>query len=331
MTLEFYASPASTAPASIQGQTYIGAANVTTDANGNATFTATLSATVPPARSSRRRCLERSRPTSNFSNAVTVVVTSSATFLATDTTTQGTWRNAYGADGYDIAADTSATNPKLPSYATLGITGASTYTWADEHHRRPRPAERRQHRPHRRRPGTPRTSMSFNLNLTDGKSHEVSLYAVDYDNQSRSEQVQVIDAATGKVLTRETIGSFQSGEYLSWNLSGNVVIKVTNLNPSANAVDQRDLLRRQAAPPRPPPSWARTRRPRVAGAGSTAPTATTSPPTPAPPTPSSPPTPPWASPAPRPTSGPRAPPTPAPCRTRPTPAASPRPGTPAPR
>ena len=27
-------------------------------------------------------------------------------------------------------ADTSAANPKLPSYATLGITGASTYTWA---------------------------------------------------------------------------------------------------------------------------------------------------------------------------------------------------------
>ena len=34
--------------------------------------------------------------------------------------------NAYGADGYDIAADNSAGNPKLPSYATLGISGAST-------------------------------------------------------------------------------------------------------------------------------------------------------------------------------------------------------------
>ena len=88
--------------------------------------------------------------------------------------------------------------------------------------------------------------MSFNLNLTDGKSHEVSLYAVDWDNSGRSEQVQVIDAATGTVLTRETLSSFQGGEYLSWNLSGNVVIKVTNLNPSANAVDQRPLLRRQA-------------------------------------------------------------------------------------
>ena len=78
--------------------------------------------------------------------------------------------------------------------------------------------------------------MSFNLDLTDGKMHKVSLYAVDYDKHGRSEQVQVIDAATGTVLDTETLSSFTGGEYLSWNLSGNVVIKVTNLNPKANAV-----------------------------------------------------------------------------------------------
>ena len=78
--------------------------------------------------------------------------------------------------------------------------------------------------------------MSFDLNLTDGKVHEVSLYAADWDNKGRSEQVQIIDAATGTVLDTETLSSFTGGEYLSWNVSGNVVIKVTNLNPKANAV-----------------------------------------------------------------------------------------------
>ncbi|MGA7499857.1 MAG: hypothetical protein WBX00_24265, partial [Isosphaeraceae bacterium] len=61
---------------------------------------------------------------------VTSSVSSSATFVGTDTTDQGNWRNAFGADGYDIAADTSGTNPKLPSYATLALNGASTYVWA---------------------------------------------------------------------------------------------------------------------------------------------------------------------------------------------------------
>ena len=48
--------------------------------------------------------------------------------------------------------------------------------------------------------------MSFNLNLNDGQSHEVSLYAVDWDNKGRSEEVQVIDPTTGKVLDTEAIG-----------------------------------------------------------------------------------------------------------------------------
>ena len=77
--------------------------------------------------------------------------------------------------------------------------------------------------------------MSFNLNLTDGNVHEVTLYADDWDNKGRSEEIQVIDATTGKVLDTEAIGSFQGGKYLSWNLSGNVVIKVTNLG-NANAL-----------------------------------------------------------------------------------------------
>ena len=80
------------------------------------------------------------------------------------------------------------------------------------------------------------TSMSFNLDLTDGQVHKVSLYAVDWDSTVRSEQVQIIDAATGTVLDTETLSSFHGGEYLSWNLTGNVVIKVTNLNPNSNAV-----------------------------------------------------------------------------------------------
>ena len=172
--------------------------------------------------------------TSNFSNAATVVATASASFVSTDTTTQGTWRNAYGADGYDIAADSSAGNPKLPSYATLGITGASTYTWA---------ASTTDVRALQNSANTGRiaatwyssTSMSFNLNLNDGQSHEVSLYAVDWDNKGRSEEVQIIDPTTSKVLDTEAIGHFQGGAYLTWNLSGNVVIKVTNLGP-ANAV-----------------------------------------------------------------------------------------------
>ena len=171
----------------------------TTDANGNASFTTTLPTAIVPGQIITATADFNVTSTSNFSNAATVVEVASASFVSTDTTTQGSWRNAYGADGYDIAADTSAANPKLPSYATLSITGGTAYTWV---------ASTTDVRALQNAANTGRiastwysaTSMSFNLNLTDGQSHEVSLYAVDWDKQGRSEEVQIIDPKTGKVL-----------------------------------------------------------------------------------------------------------------------------------
>ncbi len=234
LLLQFYASPASTAPASIQGLTFIGQATVTTDANGNASFTATVNTAVAAGQIITATADYNVESTSVFSNAVTVV-TSTATFLGTDTTTEGAWRNAYGADGYDIAADTSAGNPKIPSYATLSVTGAQTYVWSTST-TDPRALQNAAGTTHIASAWYSSSTLSFNVNLTDGKSHEVSLYAVDFDNHNRSEEVQVIDAATGTVLSTQTLSAFGAGDYLSWTISGNVVIKVTNLNPSANAV-----------------------------------------------------------------------------------------------
>ena len=147
LTIQFYASPAVDTPASIQGLTFIGQATATTDANGNASFTATLNTAVAAGQIITATADYNVASTSNFSNAV-AVVTSAASFLGTDTTTEGSWRNAYGADGYDIAADTSAGNPKLPSYATLSITGARPTCGPPARPTRA-PPERGEHRPHR--------------------------------------------------------------------------------------------------------------------------------------------------------------------------------------
>ncbi len=232
LSLDFFASPSSTSPPSIQGKTYLGSTTVTTDAQGNATFTATFSTTVPAGQIVTATSSVGISSTSQFSNGV-ANVTSSAAFLGTDAKTEGAWRNAYGADGYDIAADTSASNPKIPSYATLSVTGAQTYVWSSNT-TDPRALQNAANTARIESAWFSSSSFSFNLNITDGKSHEVSLYAADYDNHGRNEQVQVIDAATGTVLSTQTINTFAAGDYLSWNISGNVVIKVTNLGSSSN-------------------------------------------------------------------------------------------------
>ena len=165
--------------------------------------------------------------------------TATASVVGTDATTQGGWRSAYGGDGYDIAGDSTAPNPSLPSYATVGLSGAYTYTWGTD-------------------TGSPyalrnaaqsgdvastwfsSTSFDIDLNLTDGQSHLVSLYALDWDrlqgwNGPRSERIDVLDAGTGAVLATQTIASF-AGEYVSFTIRGSVDIRVTNLVAGNNAV-----------------------------------------------------------------------------------------------
>ena len=164
--------------------------------------------------------------------AVTVAASStSASFVATDTTTQGNWRTAYGGDRYDIAQDTSGANPSLPSYAQLSLSGQANYTWGMTF------------------PGLvplvnsagsgtiaacwyASTSFNINLSLSGGQTHQVALYVT---NAGTSERFDVMDSATGVMLNSEVLAS-SSGSYLVWNLKGNVTIRVTNVGPGANAV-----------------------------------------------------------------------------------------------
>ena len=79
------------------------------------------------------------------------------------------------------------------------------------------------------------TSFTVDVNLADGQTHDLELYFLDWDSKGRSEQVQLSDAGTGKVLATETISSFTNGVYLDWKVSGNLVITITR-QAGANAV-----------------------------------------------------------------------------------------------
>jgi hypothetical protein len=80
------------------------------------------------------------------------------------------------------------------------------------------------------------TSFTFDIDLTDGQPHQMALYLLDWDRLSRVENVTVLDAATGAVLDTHSISAFANGEYLVWQVRGNVVLRVTNESGSLNAV-----------------------------------------------------------------------------------------------
>lgn len=156
---------------------------------------------------------------------------STASFVRTDTTTQGNWSGTYGSDGYVVFDDVS----HLPGYAQLSTSGATPFVWqqptGDPRALLDAAA------------GTTRTAscdyanstFSFDLNLTDGKAHQVSLYLLDWDKLGRTETVQVSDALTGAVLDTRGASNFANGQWLTWDLSGHVKITVT-LTGGWNAV-----------------------------------------------------------------------------------------------
>ncbi len=208
-----------------------------------------------------------------------------ATFLALDTSTQGSWKGIYGQQGYWLEAD----GQNLPTYAAVSTTGIQTWTWA---------ASTTDVRAlQKAASATDRiaatwydaTGFVIDINETDGQWHDLRVYAVDFDLQSRSETVSVLDASSGATLDTRTLSAFQNGIYVTWTTRGHVQLRVTRTGGSNAVVSALffDLPPTSATPSPTPTASAPTPTPTPAPPTST-PTRT---PTPAPPAASSTPTP----------------------------------------
>jgi len=79
-------------------------------------------------------------------------------------------------------------------------------------------------------------SLDFDLNLTDGAEHQVALYVLDYDGQNRTESVQVLNASTQAVLASETVSSFTGGDYVVFDVTGNVIFRITKVSGGSAAL-----------------------------------------------------------------------------------------------
>ncbi len=167
-----------------------------------------------------------------FFGAPATVSTSSATFVKADTTTVGNWRGVYGADGAAVIGDTAA----YPSYATVTPTGNSYYLWASSTSDVRAPELESSSSGRVAACWFSGSSFSVDVKITDGNTHQVALYLLDWDNYyGRTQRVDVLDS-TGNLLDSRTVSSFVGGQYLVWNLAGHVVIRLTNTNGSSNAV-----------------------------------------------------------------------------------------------
>ena len=186
--------------------------------------------TAPPSGVGSATVRASSGATSASATVSVVASSGTAMFVKVDMTTQGTWKGVYGADGYNIIGNAAS----VPHYATVTPARQASYTWAASS-TDPRALQKASRSGRIAACWYSASSFTVNVNLTDGQTHDLELYFLDWDSTARGEMVQISNASTGAVLDTETVASFHSGVYLDYAVSGNVNITFTR-QAGANAV-----------------------------------------------------------------------------------------------
>jgi hypothetical protein len=147
--------------------------------------------------------------------------TATAAFTRSDTVTQGNWRGVYGSEGHLVAPSTMA----APSYAEVSVGGVA-YTW-DANPNDPRALQLPSGSSRIAATWYGADAFAFNVKITDGQTHEISLYSLDWDRQGRAQSVEVLDAATMQLLDRRDTAAMSGGVYTTWRISGRVIFRIT--------------------------------------------------------------------------------------------------------
>jgi len=156
-------------------------------------------------------------PTPTPAPTPTPIPQSSISFVQADATTKGSWKNTYGGDGYNTVNDTF----NYPAYAQVNVVGTSSPTWA---------TSTTDVRALQKMSGSDRIAarwetgsfFTIDVNLTDGLTHRVAIYGVDWDGNNRQQRVDVVDWSTNVLLETRNMSSFNGGQYLVWDVRGRV-------------------------------------------------------------------------------------------------------------
>jgi hypothetical protein len=162
-----------------------------------------------------------------FFDAVPAVVTPAARLVRNDHYTKGNWKSLYGAEGALVVGET----PVNPAYATVTVSGKTDVIWTNS---------TTDVRALQKLNGTDRVaagwfttnSIVVDVNFTDGLTHQVALYAVDWENLNRGIVVDVLDGNNNRILKTEDLYNYNLGKYFVWEVKGHVKFRVRRYGAS---------------------------------------------------------------------------------------------------
>jgi VCBS repeat-containing protein len=182
------------------------------------------------------------------SSGVTPPPSAVVSFVEPDATTQGNWQSSYGADGYNVLGGASS----YPSYATVTPSGQTLYVWAPAT-TDPRALQNAGASGRVAAAWYSTTSFTLNVNVSGGTAHQMALYFLDWDAAGRIETVNIYDVASGTLLDTRTVTNFTNGQYLVWNITGNVNVQI-GFTAGTNAVVSGIFFGGAASSSGPPPA-----------------------------------------------------------------------------
>ena len=150
-------------------------------------------------------------------------------FLEEDRNTGGNWKEEYGSQGYHVVG----AEKQLPEYVAqdgyiirnavcvllkMYAEGENVLFYNRQDNRRVQAyylsAE----------------TFYIHICLADKDRHKISFYFLDYDRLQREQTVEVIHAGTGQVIDRKLLSDFHKGVYLSYEVMGAIILKITKIN-----------------------------------------------------------------------------------------------------
>ena len=166
-----------------------------------------------------------------FFDAAVAAVSTMGTYIGADSTSQGTWKGQYGAEGYLVLMDHTV----VPSYASVVPSGKKDKVWSSS----TTDARALQKALTTGRIASCWYAPSFNvdINITDQETHDVTFYCLDYPRMGRSQVIEVFDATTGALLATKDLSSSSllNGMYVTFEISGSVRFRFRSTSGS-NAI-----------------------------------------------------------------------------------------------
>ena len=155
------------------------------------------------------------------------------TFVRADETTSGTWRGTYGADGAVIAGDDVKTlvAPKCAIITPKNKDDSTPWAFTPDN---PRALQLSgDNKGHSNRLWFAPEQMDIDIELTDGKEHQVAICLP----LGGAITVEIQDADTKAILDTQSPKESNKQKYLVWNLKGQVIVRViTTIQDEGHAV-----------------------------------------------------------------------------------------------